>query len=163
MKDLKAPTGKSAENGALDRFVNPWADCWGSGDCPPQENETASERISNMPSTDATDDDIPCDEMETSAEVQGENGTIVRILPIINNKGLHARASAKFVQTVEKFDADIKVSRCGETVGGLSIMGLMMLAAARGTTITVEASGVEAQEAMEAVEALLASRFGEEC
>src|SRR5262245_52350086 len=57
---------------------------------------------------------------------------IVRVLEICNKKGLHARASAKFVQTVEKFDADVRVSRNGETVGGTSIMGLMMLAAGPG-------------------------------
>ena len=84
------------------------------------------------------------------------------MLPVINNKGLHARASAKFVQTVERFQADVTVSRCGETVGGLSIMGLMMLAAARGTTITVAASGPEAEACIDAIEALLADKFGEE-
>ncbi|WP_448954763.1 HPr family phosphocarrier protein [Labrys neptuniae] len=89
-------------------------------------------------------------------------GGIVRILPIINLKGLHARASAKFVQTVEGFDATVKVTRSGETVGGQSIMGLMMLAAARGTTIVVETSGNEAQVCMDALEALLADKFGEE-
>ena len=68
---------------------------------------------------------------------------IVRSLDIINQRGLHARASAKFVQTVEKFDADVRVTRCGETVGGTSIMGLMMLAAGPGTSITVTASGAE--------------------
>ena len=68
-------------------------------------------------------------------------GAIVRVLPIVNQKGLHARASAKFVQTVEQFDADVRVTRCGETVGGTSIMGLMMLAAAPGTKISVEAIG----------------------
>ena len=57
----------------------------------------------------------------------------VRRLCICNRKGLHARASAKFVQTVEKFDAEVRVTRCGETVGGTSIMGLMMLAASPGT------------------------------
>ena len=62
------------------------------------------------------------------------------MLEIVNKKGLHARASAKFVQTVEQFDADVRVTRGGETVGGTSIMGLMMLAAGPGTTITVEAS-----------------------
>ncbi len=60
-------------------------------------------------------------------------GAVVRTLVICNKKGLHARASAKFVQTVEKFDAEVRVMRCGETVGGTSIMGLMMLAAAPGT------------------------------
>jgi phosphocarrier protein len=59
------------------------------------------------------------------------DGAIVRVLEICNKKGLHARASAKFVQTVERFDADVKVTRGGETVGGTSIMGLMMLGAGR--------------------------------
>src|SRR5688572_32702117 len=61
--------------------------------------------------------------------------TATAVLEIVNKKGLHARASAKFVQTVEKFNADVKVTRGTETVGGTSIMGLMMLAAATGTTI----------------------------
>src|SRR5450631_709130 len=61
---------------------------------------------------------------------------IVKHLPIINQRGLHARASAKFVQTVERFDADVRVTRCGETVGGTSIMGLMMLSACKGTATT---------------------------
>ena len=86
---------------------------------------------------------------------------VVRELKICNRKGLHARASAKFVQTVEKFDADVRVMRCGETVGGTSIMGLMMLAAAPGTSITVEATGKEAAEVIEALAALVDSRFGE--
>ena len=89
-------------------------------------------------------------------------GAVVRKLGICNRKGLHARASAKFVQTVEKFDADVRVMRCGETVGGTSIMGLMMLAAAPGTSITVEATGKEAAEVVEALTALVNSRFGED-
>ena len=89
------------------------------------------------------------------------DGAIVRVLTICNRKGLHARASARFVQTVEKFDADVRVMRCGEAVGGTSIMGLMMLAAAPGTTITVEATGREAAEAIEALTELVESRFGE--
>ncbi|MDQ0349604.1 HPr family phosphocarrier protein [Ancylobacter vacuolatus] len=84
-----------------------------------------------------------------------------RELAIINKRGLHARASAKFVQTVERFDADVRVTRAGETVGGSSIMGLMMLAAAPGTTILVEASGPQAQAAIDALEALVSDRFGE--
>ena len=87
---------------------------------------------------------------------------LVREFEIVNQRGLHARASAKFVQTVERFNADVKVSRCGETVGGLSIMGLMMLAAARGTTVSVEVSGPEALACMDAIETLLADKFGEE-
>jgi phosphocarrier protein HPr len=85
-----------------------------------------------------------------------------RELAIVNKRGLHARASAKFVQTVEKFDAVVRVSRAGETVGGSSIMGLMMLAAGPGTTIQVEAEGREAQAAVEALATLVAEKFGEE-
>jgi phosphocarrier protein HPr len=90
------------------------------------------------------------------------DGSVVRKLAICNRKGLHARASAKFVQTVEKFDADVRVMRCGETVGGTSIMGLMMLAASPGTTITVEATGKEAADVIEALTTLINSRFGED-
>ena len=89
-------------------------------------------------------------------------GALVRDLLIINKKGLHARATAKFVQCVDKFDAEIKVHRCGETVGGTSIMGILTLGAGLGSTITVAASGAQAAEALEAVTALVAGRFGEE-
>jgi phosphocarrier protein HPr len=89
-------------------------------------------------------------------------GAQVRILKICNQKGLHARASARFVQTVEKFDAEVRVSRCGETVGGTSIMGLMMLAAGPGTLITVTATGNECAEVLAALEVLVKERFGEE-
>ena len=88
--------------------------------------------------------------------------TLSRELPITNKRGLHARASAKFVQMVEKFSADITVTRNGETVGGTSIMGLMMLAAAPGTTITVSAKGAEAQAALDAITELVAGKFNEE-
>jgi phosphocarrier protein HPr len=88
--------------------------------------------------------------------------TIVKHIPIVNQRGLHARASAKFVQTVEKFDADVRVTRCGESVGGTSIMGLMMLAAGPGTSITVTATGNESAEVVAALEALVGARFGEE-
>jgi phosphocarrier protein HPr len=87
---------------------------------------------------------------------------IIRSIAIINQRGLHARASAKFVQTVEKFDADVRVTRYGETVGGTSIMGLMMLAAGPGTSITVTASGAESAEVIAALEALVGARFGED-
>ena len=87
---------------------------------------------------------------------------IIRVLEICNKKGLHARASAKFVQTVEKFDAEVKVKRGHEVVGGTSIMGLMMLAAGPGTTITVEASGPQAVEVVDALAALVSGRFTEE-
>ena len=85
-----------------------------------------------------------------------------RELPIINKRGLHVRASAKFVQMVEGFDATITVSKDGMTVGGTSIMGLMMLAASPGCSVYVEASGNQASEALAALEALVADRFGEE-
>ena len=86
----------------------------------------------------------------------------MRVLAIVNTRGLHARASARFVQTVEKYEAQVRVTRGGETVGGTSIMGLMMLAAGPGTSIRIEASGPQAAEVMAALEQLVASRFGEE-
>ncbi len=92
---------------------------------------------------------------------QAREGAVVRELTICNRKGLHARASARFVQTVEKFDADVRVTRQGETVGGTSIMGLMMLAASPGTTIVVEATGNEAAAVIEALTVLIETRFGE--
>jgi phosphocarrier protein len=92
---------------------------------------------------------------------QAGEGAVSRTFVICNKKGLHARASAKFVQTVEKYDAEVRVRRNGDTVGGTSIMGLMMLAAAPGTSITIEATGREAAEVVAALAALIASRFGE--
>ncbi len=85
-----------------------------------------------------------------------------REIAIVNKRGLHARAAAKFVQTVERFDANVTVVRDGHSVGGDSIMGLMMLAAAPGTSVMVAASGREAREALDAIEALLKSGFGED-
>ncbi len=90
------------------------------------------------------------------------SGAVTREIPIINKRGLHARASAKFVQMVEKFDADVKVTRNGETVGGTSIMGLMMLAAGIGTSITVSATGKDAQEVVDALTTLLGNKFNED-
>ena len=90
------------------------------------------------------------------------DGALFRELPIVNRKGLHARASAKFVQTVERFSSDVTVTRCGETAGGRSIMGLLTLAAAKGTTITVTAKGDDAGPCLDAIASLLANRFGEE-
>jgi phosphocarrier protein len=89
-------------------------------------------------------------------------GALVRVLQITNKKGLHARASAKFVQTVERFDAEVRVTRGGESVGGTSIMGLMMLAAGPGTSISVEAEGRQAADVLDALCALVTSRFGED-
>jgi phosphocarrier protein HPr len=90
------------------------------------------------------------------------DGAIVRVMKIVNEKGLHARASAKFVQLVEKYEAAVKVSRNGESAGGDSIMGLMMLAAGIGTSITVSATGPEASQCIEALDALVSGKFGEE-
>jgi len=89
-------------------------------------------------------------------------GPVARELPIVNKRGLHARASAKFVQMVERFNAEVWVTRNGETVGGTSIMGLMMLSAGIGTTVVVSAVGPQAQEAIDALTELLATKFGEE-
>jgi phosphocarrier protein len=95
------------------------------------------------------------------AKHRPREGAVIRVLEICNKKGLHARASAKFVQTVEQFDADVRVTRGGETVGGTSIMGLMMLAAGTGTSITVEATGKDAEAVLEALAELVSSRFAE--
>ena len=88
--------------------------------------------------------------------------TIARSFRIVNEKGLHARASAKFVEVVEAHDAKAEVSKDGMTVSGDSIMGLLMLAASRGTTIEVETSGAEAGKLADALQALVADRFGED-
>ncbi|MEM1005904.1 MAG: HPr family phosphocarrier protein [Pseudomonadota bacterium] len=84
-----------------------------------------------------------------------------RTLKIINEKGLHARASAKLVEVVEGFDANAEVSKDGLSASGDSIMGLLMLAASRGTTIDVETSGPDAEALAEALEALVNDKFGE--
>ena len=85
-----------------------------------------------------------------------------RDLVIGNARGLHARAAAKFVKCAEKFDADIRVIKGENEVSGSSIMGLMMLAASNGTTISVEVSGPEATAALNALSDLVADKFGEE-
>ncbi len=87
---------------------------------------------------------------------------VLKDMAIVNQRGLHARASAKFVKCAEGFDADIKVSRDGMTVPATSIMGLMMLGAAMGTLIEVEASGPQAEAAVAALEMLVASKFDED-
>lgn len=83
-------------------------------------------------------------------------------LRIVNEKGLHARASAKFVEVVEAHAAEAQVSKDGMTVSGDSIMGLLMLAASRGTSINVVISGAEADPLAEALKTLVANRFGED-
>ena len=102
------------------------------------------------------------DSANDAAPAGGGEARVTRVLEIRNKKGLHARASAKFVQTVEKFDADVKVRRGQEVVGGTSIMGLMMLAAGPGSSITVEATGREANEVIEALAALVGGKFTEQ-
>ena len=92
-----------------------------------------------------------------------EEDQIVRDFPIINQRGLHARASAKFVQLASGFDASVHVEKDGVKVGGTSIMGLMMLAASPGCSIRVTATGPDAHEAVNALADLVAGRFGEEC
>lgn len=86
---------------------------------------------------------------------------IQRTMQIVNEKGLHARASAKLVEVVEGFDASAEVSKDGLSAGGDSIMGLLMLAASKGTSIAVETSGPDARALAEAIEALVADKFGE--
>lgn len=88
--------------------------------------------------------------------------SVQRELMIVNEKGLHARASARFVETVERFEARVEVSREGLSAAGDSIMGLLMLGAARGTSILVRADGPEAETLIEALATLVRERFGEE-
>ena len=102
------------------------------------------------------DEDCDCPEVEIP------NGALYGEFEIVNKKGLHARATAKFVQCVENFDCDVYVSRCGETVGGTSIMGILTLGAGIGTTIKVAATGAQAEQAIEAITTLVANRFGED-
>jgi len=90
------------------------------------------------------------------------NGLYFAEVTIPNKKGLHARASAQFVRCASGFNAEIRVTREGHTVGGTSIMGLMMLAAGQGHSILIEAEGTDARAAMEALIALVESGFGED-
>ncbi|MFI5011735.1 MAG: HPr family phosphocarrier protein [Hyphomicrobiales bacterium] len=92
---------------------------------------------------------------------QLESAPVSRELEIVNKRGLHARASAKFVKCVERFETQVTVTRLGETVGGRSIMGLLTLAAAQGTSILVSARGPQAAQALEALAALVANKFDE--
>ncbi len=91
-----------------------------------------------------------------------ESAALSKTLTICNARGLHARASAKFVKCAEEFDAEITVTRDGQTVPGTSIMGLMMLAAAPGCSIELGASGPEAQAALDALTDLVERKFDEE-
>ncbi len=89
-------------------------------------------------------------------------GPLKRSLPIGNKRGLHARAAAKFVRTAGQVDAAVRVSFKGQEVSGLSIMGLMMLAAGIGSSIDLICTGRQAGEAMDALAALIEGKFGEE-
>ena len=99
---------------------------------------------------------------ENDAGPSVPSGAVSREIPIINKRGLHARASAKFVQMVERFNAEVTVTRNGESVGGNSIMGLMMLSAGVGTSIVVSATGPEAEAALTAIVELVGNKFNEE-
>ncbi|MCK5445236.1 MAG: HPr family phosphocarrier protein [Rhodospirillaceae bacterium] len=90
------------------------------------------------------------------------NAKIKRTLPIRNQRGLHARAAAKFVKMVGAFDAEVLVAKDGQEVSGASIMGLMMLAAGIGSSVEVIASGTDDVAVLDALEALFDERFGEE-
>lgn len=90
------------------------------------------------------------------------NETVSAVLEIKNKKGLHARAAAAFVKTIEEMDAEVTVERIGQKVSGCSIMGLMMLAAAKGTTITVTCAGNQAKQALDSLTLLIDNKFGEE-
>jgi phosphocarrier protein HPr len=87
---------------------------------------------------------------------------VERDIEIINKLGLHARASAKLTQTAGQFQSEVWLSRNGRRVNGKSIMGVMMLAASRGTTIRLETIGADENQAMDALVALVKDRFGEE-
>lgn len=91
------------------------------------------------------------------------SGKLGATATIVNKKGLHARASAKFVQTVARFQADVTVRRGENTVSGRSIMGLMMLGASQGTSIELEAEGPDAGAVLDALQQLISGRFSEDC
>ena len=110
--------------------------------------------IEDQATSIASPDDCP--------DSEPPGGALVRTLEIVNRKGLHARATAKLVQCIDGFDVAVTISRCGETVDGASIMGILTLGAGPGMTITVSAAGAEAAAAMEAIAALIANRFGED-
>lgn len=100
---------------------------------------------------------------QISTPTKSNEHVLSRDLGICNKRGLHARASAKFVKLVGSFNADVRVEKDGMSVGGTSIMGLMMLAASPGCKITVIASGDDASAVLDAIEELINERFGEEC
>ena len=96
------------------------------------------------------------------SEPKLSEGVANRTVQIVNKRGLHARASAKFVKTASGYDAEVRVSKDGQTVDARSIMGLMMLAAGPGSSIEIEAEGAEAQAAVDALEQLVSAKFDED-
>ena len=90
------------------------------------------------------------------------SGKLAATAAIVNKKGLHARASAKFVETVARFQADVTVRKGENAVSGRSIMGLMMLGASQGTSIELEAEGPDAEAVLDALQQLIAGRFNED-
>ena len=98
----------------------------------------------------------------SETELKNNDLSVSQSVEIVNVRGLHARASAKFVKTVEQFQSVVKVSKDGETVGGRSIMGLMMLAAGPQSFIEITATGADAEDALQALVQLVSSKFGEE-
>jgi phosphocarrier protein HPr len=100
--------------------------------------------------------------MDSQQDQRVEGRPLSRDLMIVNRKGLHARATAKFVQCCDRFDASVTVTKDGETVGGSSIMGILTLGAAQGTMISIAAEGAQATEVLEALAQLVANRFGED-
>jgi phosphocarrier protein HPr len=100
--------------------------------------------------------------MSTEQDQTVAGARLSRDLMIVNRKGLHARATAKFVQCCDRYDASVTVAKDGETVGGSSIMGILTLGAAKGSIINVAAEGAQAGEVLDALEQLVANRFGED-
>ncbi len=96
------------------------------------------------------------------APVAGTECTLMRVLRIVNKRGLHARAAAKFVTVAERFGASVEVSRDGQSVSARSIMGLMMLGAGQGSTIELQAEGWDAKEAVDALAELVEAGFNEQ-
>lgn len=126
------------------------------------ERKSESETRPGAAGDDASSGYEPAGYEPHKDETPTEGATINRTFAIVNRRGLHARASARFVETVENFDAEVTITRDGMTVGGLSIMGLLMLAASQGTTIAVSAHGPEATAVLDALQELVANRFGED-
>ena len=99
---------------------------------------------------------------DPAADPASDGGVLTRTVTIVNRRGLHARAAARFVKTAERFKAEITVLRKDAAVSGLSIMGLMMLAAGPGATLELRASGEEAAAALDALVKLVADKFDED-